>query len=300
VDVTTSYYVTREPGDGFVGLYMLGEIARMLAARELQESLYAAEADGRSFDEFRKAGAGRWRTLAELITEQPVLDSLVASLRDLGPPDLAELITEQPVLDALASQRAQHADLEEANRMEESREMVATYRGAAMTVTEREIMLFVGSEAGYYLKAWRPRFEGRRAALGLNGSAFLMAGLWLLYRKMYTPALAFFGIVFATRIVEELICVGGLGLKEVPFPVPYVIPAVGWFVCAICGNGWYFNHTMGAIDKIRERGLRGAEYEKALAKKGGTSLGMALGITVALILARVLLLGASAAGIGKR
>jgi hypothetical protein len=129
-----------------------------------------------------------------------------------------------------------------------------------------------------------------------------MAGLWLLYRKMYTPALAFFGIVFATRIVEELIFVGGLGLKEVPFPVPYVIPAVGWFVCAICGNGWYFNHTMGAINKIRERGLRGAEYERALTKKGGTSVGMALGIMVAFMLANmfVSLLGALAAGIGKR
>jgi hypothetical protein len=274
VDVTTYYYVTREPGDGFVGLYMLGEIARMLAAGELQESLYAAEADGLSFDEFRKAGAGRWRTLAELFTEQAVID-------------------------AVASQRAQQADLEEANRWEESPQMVATYRGAAMTVTEREIELFVGSEAGYYLKAWRPRFEGT-VAFGFNPSAFLVSGVWLLYRKMYTIALTFVGVLFAATIVEVLSFVGGLGQKTVPFPVPYVIPAVGWFVCAICGNGWYFNHTMGAINKIRERGLRGAEYEKALAKKGGTSLGMALAITVALVLARVLLLGALAAGIGKR
>jgi hypothetical protein len=80
VDLTSYFYVTWKAGDGFVGLYTLGEIDRMLAAGELQESHYAAESDGRSFSQFRKTGAGRWRTLAELFTEQLVIDA-VASQR---------------------------------------------------------------------------------------------------------------------------------------------------------------------------------------------------------------------------
>lgn len=76
MDSTTYFYVAQQAGDGFVGMYMLGDIRRQLAAGQLQESHHATESDGRSFVEFRKSATGNWRTLAELFQEQPVRDAL--------------------------------------------------------------------------------------------------------------------------------------------------------------------------------------------------------------------------------
>ena len=69
---TQYYYVTRSPGRDFVAMLTLSEIRARLGAGELQESFYATESDGRSFTQFQRgSGSGRWRTLAELLTEPP-------------------------------------------------------------------------------------------------------------------------------------------------------------------------------------------------------------------------------------
>ncbi|MDA0659365.1 MAG: hypothetical protein O2931_08885 [Planctomycetota bacterium] len=69
----TYFYVTRQEGDGFVATLTLDEIRTRLKAGELKESFFATESDGRSFSQFRKSGNGRWRTLAELLAEHPVV-----------------------------------------------------------------------------------------------------------------------------------------------------------------------------------------------------------------------------------
>jgi hypothetical protein len=68
---TQYYFVTREPGRDFVGTLTWNEIRARLATGELQESCHATESDGRSFTQFQKGGGGgRWRTVAELLTER--------------------------------------------------------------------------------------------------------------------------------------------------------------------------------------------------------------------------------------
>jgi hypothetical protein len=76
MDALTYFYVTREPGEGFICLLTLGEVHARLAAGELKEDYYATESDGRSFAQFKRSGAGHWRTLAALFREQSVHGAL--------------------------------------------------------------------------------------------------------------------------------------------------------------------------------------------------------------------------------
>jgi len=68
-----NYYVTRKEGEGFVAVLTLDGIRTRLAAGQLKEYYFATEADGRSFNRFRKSGNGKWRTLAALLAEAPVV-----------------------------------------------------------------------------------------------------------------------------------------------------------------------------------------------------------------------------------
>jgi hypothetical protein len=69
----TYFYVTRQPGGGFVGLLSLDDIRARLAVGELQESFFATESDGRSFSQFIKSGNGKWRALGALLAEHPAV-----------------------------------------------------------------------------------------------------------------------------------------------------------------------------------------------------------------------------------
>ncbi len=65
------YYVTREPGRDFVGMFILDEIRGQLATGTLLGSFHATQSDGRSFNQFQRDGGGvRWRTLADLLGER--------------------------------------------------------------------------------------------------------------------------------------------------------------------------------------------------------------------------------------
>ncbi len=53
------------------------------------------------------------------------------------------------------------------------------------TLTEEEIRAFVGSNADYFLKKWRPALEGLSNKAGFNCAAFCLSGFWFPYHKMY-------------------------------------------------------------------------------------------------------------------
>jgi len=76
MDARTYFYITRKPRKGFMCMLTLGEVHDRLTAGELKDDCYAAESDGRSFNEFKRSGVGNWRTLAELFREQSVQDAL--------------------------------------------------------------------------------------------------------------------------------------------------------------------------------------------------------------------------------
>jgi hypothetical protein len=64
------YYVARSAGRDFIQTATPGEIRASLAAGAFRAHDWGTESDGRSFDEFLRAGGGgRWRMLAELLAE---------------------------------------------------------------------------------------------------------------------------------------------------------------------------------------------------------------------------------------
>jgi hypothetical protein len=70
--MSTTYFVTWRPNGGFVSILTLDEMRARVSSGELQESLFATESNGQSFQQFRRSDRqARWRTLAELLAESP-------------------------------------------------------------------------------------------------------------------------------------------------------------------------------------------------------------------------------------
>jgi len=116
------------------------------------------------------------------------------------------------------------------------------------------------SKADYYL----PRFD--RAASGQSASwhwpAFFVTWWWMLYRKMWIPALIYF---FAPSIV-----MGALGAV-----IPSAGALLGWLavliVPAIFANRWYYGHCTNKIAQVRARGGSKEQLIARLEAVGGTS-----------------------------
>lgn len=145
--------------------------------------------------------------------------------------------------------------------------------GAPLTV--EELTAFVGPNAGSYLRQWKPALEGRTMGLGFNPAAFLLAGLWIPYRKMIKAALGFFGLLLAMNLVEMFVS----PFVVLPFGL-WIVAIISWFVCGIFGNRWYLGLARRVINQVRSRQLAHPDHLRALAKAGGTSLALSLGMFV--------------------
>ena len=117
--------------------------------------------------------------------------------------------------------------------------------GDPAVLTEEEAMAAIvgDSKADYYL----PRFD--RVASGQSTSwhwpAFFVTWYWMLYRKMWVPALIYFFV--------PSILMGVLGAA-----IPSVGPVLGWLailiVPALFANRWYYGHCTKKIQDVRARG----------------------------------------------
>lgn len=142
---------------------------------------------------------------------------------------------------------------------------------------DRYLRAFVGSKADYYLQRWTPSVESEEASTGFNPAAFLLTGLWLGYRKMYLGASIFFAVILVESVAEELLFVGVLG-KESPAAMSRVVGLVAAIVCGSYGNRWYLSHARKEIADVRAQGFEEQAVLEALSKRGGTSLGPAIGL----------------------
>jgi hypothetical protein len=158
---------------------------------------------------------------------------------------------------------------------------------SAESLEERHLRAFVGSKAAYYLQKWRPLLEHEGAGAGFNWAAFFLCGLWLGYRKMYMVCLIFFAIILLESIAEELLFVGVLGEVETPAGVGRVVGIVAAVVCGSFGNRWYLSHARRVVSEVHARGLEEQAVAEVLAKRGGTSLGSALGLFLLYLVATV-------------
>lgn len=159
-------------------------------------------------------------------------------------------------------------------------------------LTEQEAKAFVGSKADYYLRRWLPALEDMGNpgnATGFNLAALLLSGLWLPYRKMYKPALIFFGVLLLEGFFEEIVYVGFLSRPEAPGYLGRFVGLVAGVVCGGFGNEWYLSHAQKVITEIRSRGLAEDAYFEALAKRGGTNIAASLGFLLLFIVTGVLM-----------
>jgi Tfp pilus assembly protein PilE len=143
---------------------------------------------------------------------------------------------------------------------------------AVLTEEEAWAAVVGESKEDYYL----PRFD--RAASGQSASwhwpAFFVTWWWMLYRKMWIPALIYF---FAPSLVMGVLTAA----------IPSAGPLLGWLVIlivpAIFANRWYYRHCTNKIAQVRARGGSKEQMLARLEAVGGTS-------NVALIVLLVLII----------
>ncbi|MBK0056376.1 GYF domain-containing protein [Stenotrophomonas sp. S39] len=128
---------------------------------------------------------------------------------------------------------------------------------------------FVGPRFAVYRQRWRLDFGGANAVGTWHGPAFLFGVIWIMYRRMYGIAAPWFGLMITLLVLEKL-----AGLPE----LVTLLISVGLSITAgVCGNGWYLSHCQRNIAEVRRlRGYDEPRRLRALAERGGTSVGSAL------------------------
>jgi Tfp pilus assembly protein PilE len=139
---------------------------------------------------------------------------------------------------------------------------------ASTIVTDEEARAAVigDSNTQYYLD----RFD--RIAHGQGGGwhwpAFFVTWYWMLYRKMWVPALIYFCAPYAIGIV--------LGGVTAAAPTAGGLLSLAWLAAWLIGpgllaNGWYHRHCMNQIRDVRARGGSKDQVIARLEAAGGTS-----------------------------
>jgi Tfp pilus assembly protein PilE len=131
---------------------------------------------------------------------------------------------------------------------------------AVLTEEEAWAAVIGDAKADYYL----PRFDS--AASGQSASwhwpAFFVTWWWMLYRKMWIPALIYF---FAPSII----------LAVLGAAIPTIGPLLGWLailvVPGIFANRLYYGHCTKKIQDVRARGGSKEQMIARLEAVGGTS-----------------------------
>ena len=117
------------------------------------------------------------------------------------------------------------------------------------SVTEDELAAFVGEKAPKYLSPFRIFSVNGidRFSATWHWPAFIVGFWWLLYRKMYLWAVAYFVLLF----------------------IPYANVAA-WITLALTGNYLYYRHAKGEILRVKALQSSG-DMLNILSELGGTN-----------------------------
>ena len=134
------------------------------------------------------------------------------------------------------------------------------------------------SNTSYYLERFERLTNGDSA--GWHWPAALVTWYWMLYRKMWIPALIYF---FAPSLFLGV-------LSAVLSSAPGLALAIGWLTVIIVpgmkANAWYFRQCEKKIDVIRARGGSKAQMLARIEAAGGTS-----GVIIVIVAILVLVAG---------
>jgi hypothetical protein len=150
-------------------------------------------------------------------------------------------------------------------------------------VAEKELRAFVGTNAQSYVGDWMSVLEGRKKRPAFNLVAFLFAGLWLPYRKLYGAAAVFLGVILVVNLLETVVEITTQHSPAQHAVIAWLgwgVAIVGWFICGFFANRWYLCRAIRVINDVRSRHPDEDEHLEQIAKRGGTSIGSSLGIFV--------------------
>lgn len=182
-------------------------------------------------------------------------------------------------------------------------------------ITAGEAAKFIGKNTPYYLRVFSfiKKFKKSR----FNFTAFILSGIYFLYRKMYALGILFSVLTFSSTIASGYIrtlpawqniynnllqaqktgqivsFTNNFGLSTEDFLLfisPLIANVISMAVMVICGliaNKCYYNHSIKKIKKIKSTTDKELLTE-ALETKGGVNLPLAISIVVALIIANYL------------
>ena len=182
-------------------------------------------------------------------------------------------------------------------------------------ITAGEAAKFIGKNTPYYLRIFS--FINKFKKSRFNFSAFILSGIYFLYRKMYGLGVLFSalvlgsmvgsayisslpawksiytGIVQAQQSGQVLSLSNSFGLSPTEFLLflsPLLANAVSLIVMVISGliaNKCYFNHSVKKIKKIKSTTNKELLNE-ALETKGGVNLAIAISVAFALLVVNYL------------
>ena len=182
-------------------------------------------------------------------------------------------------------------------------------------ITAGEAAKFIGKNTPYYLRVFS--FIKKFKKSKFNFTAFILSGIYFLYRKMYALGILFSVLTFGSTIASGYIrtlpawqniynnllqaqktgqivsFTNNFGLSTEDFLLfisPLIANVISMAVMVICGliaNKCYYNHSIKKIKKIKSTTDKELLTE-ALETKGGVNLPLAISIVVALIIANYL------------
>ena len=182
-------------------------------------------------------------------------------------------------------------------------------------ITAGEAAKFIGKNTPYYLRVFS--FINKFKKSRFNFTAFILSGIYFLYRKMYGLGILFSAIILGSMVSSAYISSlsvwksiyasivqaqqsgqilsfnNSFGLSSHEFFLfisPLLANAVSLIVMVISGliaNKCYFNHSVKKIKKIKSTTDKDLVNE-ALETKGGVNLPIALSVAFALLVVNYL------------
>ena len=124
------------------------------------------------------------------------------------------------------------------------------------------IKTFVSKNDEYYRQQWMFASPVEPKS-SWNWAAFLLGGIWMVYRKMYLHAGILFATIFVITFVELALGASFIAASAINL---LILSIVGG-----SGNNWYKKHTVKMIDEIASTAPP-QQAKEELARKGGTNL----------------------------
>lgn len=138
-----------------------------------------------------------------------------------------------------------------------------------------ELRAFVGPNADHYLRKWAPRLLDPEGDVGVSWIALFFPTCWLAYRKMFMLGMAIWAVDFGITVVSAITFPLSSG-RYVAMALTMRLVLV--VVCCVSANAWYLKHALRSIESARSEGYEGEHLWHALAHRGGTSIGLLIGI----------------------